>query len=284
MAEQHDIYFKIGEFAKICGVKKATLIHYAKVGLLCPHHMGDNGYFYYHPSQIFNFEVISILRGMNIPLEEIRDFQKSQSLDNCHKILRQNLSKLREYQQYLEGIGDIVENTLQEIDAVKKQVLDTIEIVELTEPTRFFVYEMPYRTENCAYDMKNARMLIQHCQQSFINKSIAVTGIILEKDILNGSFAKTYGAFKANDATVQAGDQFIERPAGTYLTMCARTGGDEIIHIHRQLKAYADAHGYRVFGNAFEDDQLSHIVELDRSNYLVRCYLQIDPSIAGKNS
>ncbi len=40
----HEYYFKMGEFATICGVKKSTLVHYADIGLFKPHHIGENGY------------------------------------------------------------------------------------------------------------------------------------------------------------------------------------------------------------------------------------------------
>ena len=49
----HEYYYKMGEFAKICGVKKSTLIHYADIGLFKPDHIGENGYCYYAPQQIY---------------------------------------------------------------------------------------------------------------------------------------------------------------------------------------------------------------------------------------
>ena len=52
----HEYYFKMGEFATICGVKKSTLVHYADIGLFKPHHIGENGYYYYSPTQIYVYE------------------------------------------------------------------------------------------------------------------------------------------------------------------------------------------------------------------------------------
>lgn len=269
-----EYFFKIGEFAEICGVKKATLIHYAKIGLLLPHHIGENGYYYYHAGQIYDFEVIALLRGMSVPLGEIKEYMENISIDDCQVILRRRLNELKEQRRYLAQVEAIVERTLTEIDEVKKQTLGKIEEITFEEDDYYYVYKMPHRTERAAYELKDSRSLIQHCKEGFINKSINVTEVVLKENVLNGSFAKTYGGFRTDS---KEGDNIFARPAGTYLTLADYAGGEGIVHVYRRIKAYADENGYEVCGNAYEEDLLSHIVERDRNNYLVRCYIQVRP-------
>lgn len=91
----HEYYYKMGEFAKICGVKKSTLIHYADIGLFKPDHIGENGYCYYAPQQIYIYEVIDIMRRMSIPLEEIKEYLENQNVITCQEILKKHLELLK---------------------------------------------------------------------------------------------------------------------------------------------------------------------------------------------
>ena len=90
-------YYKIGEFAEMCGTKKSTLQHYARVGVLQPALIGENGYFYYELSQIYIFEAIYAMRVMQIPLEEIKEY------------LAGNLCRCSGYEGQLRGIQAFLE-------------------------------------------------------------------------------------------------------------------------------------------------------------------------------
>lgn len=72
-------YFTTGEFAKLCNVKKQTLIHYDEIGLLTPDIKNDKGYRYYSYQQFEVFSVISLLKEFNMPLKEIKWFLTNRS-------------------------------------------------------------------------------------------------------------------------------------------------------------------------------------------------------------
>ena len=64
-------YLTTGEFAKIAGVTKHTLFHYDKIGLFRPEVTLENGYRYYSLTQLDEFDVIFMLRELDMPLNEI---------------------------------------------------------------------------------------------------------------------------------------------------------------------------------------------------------------------
>lgn len=272
--------YKIGEFAQICGTAKSTLIYYAKIGLLKPDHIGENGYFYYSPSQIYMYEVIASLRNMDVSLEDIRDYLKNQDIEHCMGILKKNLEKLRERKRQLERIETLMEATISDTQKALKVECDKFEIVSL-ESEHYFVYRMPYRTEKATYDLKEARKLIDYCKRNFYNGTLNVSEIVMQEDIENGSFKKTYGAFKLRDWQVSKkkleSNVLFTRPKGIYATVARRSGGEKIPGIYRDLCGFAKSMGYHVCGNGYEEDLLSYMAEHDRSNYLLRCYIQIAP-------
>ena len=113
-------------------------------------------------------------------------------------------------------------------------------------------------------------------QESFLNESANVVEVVMKADLLNGTFRKTYGGFRAKEDIRVDSENLLVRPAGTYLTLADHTGGNRIADLYRQLKEYADENGYRICGNGYGRDLLSHIVKRDRSHYPVRCFIQVE--------
>ena len=79
----------------------------------------------------------------------------------------------------------------------------------------------------------------------------------------------------ARKDSIEDPTKMMSMPPGTYLTVAGAKGGDGIVDLYRLLKNYADENSYEVIGNGYERDVLSHIVERDRTNYLVRCYIHV---------
>lgn len=271
-------YFKIGEFAKICGVKKATLIHYAQMGLLTPAKVGDNGYSYYLPSQLYDFELINVLKSLNVPLADIKDYieNKNGDIPACEAILKNKLKEIEEIQKRISSAKSLIENTIKDLDDMKNQTIGVVEEITFDKPDYLYVYDMPYRDADSAYVIGKTREVIAHIQDSFMNEDINVVEVVLHEDIMNETFRKTYGAFRARNSVNPNDERVIVKPAGTYLTIADKSGGNQIAGLYRTLKQYADDRGYKIVGNAFARDLVSHIIERNRDSYLVRCYIQIE--------
>ena len=110
---------------------------------------------------------------------------------------------------------------------------------------------------------------------SFRYENVNVIEVVMHKHIMDGSFQKTFGGFVARKDSIEDPTKMMSMPAGTYLTVAGAKGGDGIVDLYRLLKNYADENNYEVIGNGYERDVLSHIVERDRTNYLVRCYIHV---------
>jgi len=270
-------YYQIGEFAKICGVAKSTLMYYAKLGLFPPDHIGENGYFYYAPGQIFAFESIITLREMEVPLVEIKKYLTTVNPQYCMEVLEKNLKVVTKRRLQLEKLESLIHNTLKETRAVSNEAFEKKELIRFEKPETYFVYKMPYRTEKCTFDLTEARKLINYCKDNFYNASLRVAGFVLPHDVINGTFHKTYGAFKLyeNSYYVKENENVFVRPSGLYATVAKYSTGDEIPEIYQELVRYARDNNYQANGIAFETDLLSHVMNHNGSNYPVRCYLQV---------
>ena len=81
-------YITTGEFAKLTGVTKHTLFYYDKIGLFSPEIKKENGYRLYSFEQLEVFDVIQILRELDMPLEEIREYMDHRSPGRLLKLFR----------------------------------------------------------------------------------------------------------------------------------------------------------------------------------------------------
>ena len=82
MFENQSKLFTIGQFAKIHGVTKKTLMWYDEVDLVKPSVIGENGYRYYTYQQSSVLETVLMLRELNISIEEIKHFMSNRSATN----------------------------------------------------------------------------------------------------------------------------------------------------------------------------------------------------------
>ncbi|MEL0969119.1 MerR family transcriptional regulator [Clostridioides difficile] len=69
-------YFTTGEFAKLCGISKQTLIFYDKIGIFSPEYKDKNNYRYYSVYQYDTLDILQSLREIGMSLEEIKSIYK----------------------------------------------------------------------------------------------------------------------------------------------------------------------------------------------------------------
>lgn len=66
-------YYRIGEVSQATGISKDTLHFYNKIGLLVPEYIDPhNQYRYYSLRNLWQLDIITTCRKLNIPLETVR--------------------------------------------------------------------------------------------------------------------------------------------------------------------------------------------------------------------
>ena len=60
-------YYRISEFAALCGLSRDTLLHYDHIGLLKPAFVAPSGYRYYTLSQFTTVDLIEVLKASGTP-------------------------------------------------------------------------------------------------------------------------------------------------------------------------------------------------------------------------
>ena len=104
--------FTTGEFAKLCGVSKQTLLYYDRVGIFQPERVLENGYRVYTYLQFETFNVIATLREMGTPIQEIKSYLDRRSPEEFIRLFAQQKRELEETLQNMERIHRMMESKI----------------------------------------------------------------------------------------------------------------------------------------------------------------------------
>ena len=129
-------YLTTGEFAKLTGVTKHTLFYYDKINLFSPEVKAENGYRFYSLEQLEIFDVIQILRELDTPLEEIRNYINTRSPRHLLELFQKESTIIDKQIAKLFRIKDWIEKKSRNIHALLETDMDTISI--LHEPEKIY--------------------------------------------------------------------------------------------------------------------------------------------------
>ncbi len=131
MSERDPQLMSIGRFSETTRLSVKALRLYDQQGLLVPEHVDtSNGYRYYGPAQVPRAEAIRVLRGMDMPLEEIGRVLDANP-ENRDRLMGQHLKRLEtnltDLQQKLSAFAELVEGkkALMPYEVSIKEVPDT---------------------------------------------------------------------------------------------------------------------------------------------------------------
>lgn len=124
----------IGVFARVTGLTVAALRHYDEEGLLRPAVVDPaSGYRYYMKSQALDAERIRVLRALEVPLDEIREFLREPDAD-----LRR-LTLVRHRRRVEDRMARDA-RALEALDRMEQGGLDPIAVNVRTLPARPIAY------------------------------------------------------------------------------------------------------------------------------------------------
>ena len=90
------LYVSVGEFAKICGISRQTLIYYDKIHLFSPDVVEDNGYRYYNISQLDIIVTIQSLQSIGLSLDEIKAYLQNRTGSLTYQLFTKKICEMEE--------------------------------------------------------------------------------------------------------------------------------------------------------------------------------------------
>src|SRR5690625_3288432 len=185
--------FTTGEFAYLCGVKKQTLFHYDDIGLLNPEYKSENGYRYYSVQQAEIFNVIEMLKEIEMSLAEIKDFLHFQTPEETVVLLTEKEAMMKKKIEKMQRTQQMIINKKKRIEEVLQLNFDcfTIEKIE----TEYYV--LSENILNCSDKEFTSTIMsfIKYTKQEALDTGYPIGGLIRQEQVEAGdylNYAHTY--------------------------------------------------------------------------------------------
>jgi DNA-binding transcriptional MerR regulator/effector-binding domain-containing protein len=274
----YDNFFTTGEFAKLCGVKRDTLLHYDKIGLLKPEIVGENGYRYYGTSLSMTFDIISTLKEVGTPLSQIMDYLGKQDSNSFLAVLKSKRTELESEMRKLNKMQRILNETISITEQGISAECDVISFEECGEEY-LIVFDATEIDEPESHGTVNIRNHITDFRQKDYGYEFPMGGIVLSENVQKGNFRETLFYSKANRKTDD--ERMLIKPAGTYATMYHRGSYDDLIYVFPNFMRMAEELGYVVRGHLYQEDRLYFLSEWDERKTVVKISARADRDRVG---
>lgn len=272
MSEQFQNKIPTGTFAKLCGIPKKTLLYYDEIGLFQPDFVAENGYRYYSYRQ---FEVISVilgLRGLGMPLREIKTYIHNRTPEKMIRLLEEQNRNTQNEIKRLKLTGQFLQTRIALTKSVLNQPTEEIQL-QRQEKTYFLVTGTGALRSK--YDFAKAwRAHIQRCIEKQLNAGYPDGTIVQVDDIMRGNYEKYAYIFTKTERPIQ-GEQFFEKPQGLYLTAYHKGAYEHTGETYCKMVAFAKEQGLALQGYAFEEGLLDDLVTSSPERLLTKISIEV---------
>lgn len=264
----------IGELAKMFNMSKQTINYYSKTDILPPEETSDSGYRYYAKKQFTNLEMILILRKLNIPLTDIRDFIKNKAssaiIPLLEKKLQKSLIQLEKQKQLIASLEATLAN-LKNQSAVPPGCFQTQQLpavaLKISHPLG--------KTTSQKYFPE----YIRHNQKMFSSTDFCslTTGWIIDKEeYKNGNPLKIKAYFSPLTNGTNKKNVFI-RPGGLYVTMYFQgTHYGQHNELRKKILDYIKLNSLTIVGDTYVYPIKNHWQTDNINDYIGKIFVQVE--------
>ncbi|QRG70052.1 MerR family transcriptional regulator [Brevibacillus choshinensis] len=264
-------YFTAGEFAKLCNVNKQTLFYYDKIGLFSPEIVADSGYRFYSYEQLEVFTGISVLKEMDMPLNDIKTFLENRNPQNLLELLETKqkeaqikIERLSYLKKYLATKSEIV---LESMNASEDSVL------YVTLPEEYYIFSEYLGNPEIGEITTAFIEHLNYCHSFGIFSPYPVSGIV-KTDNIPGP--EVYGYARIYTRIFNKIDipHIAIKPAGTYAVIYHKGGFRSAYKSYQQLVADVRCKGYNLGDFFYEDTMLDELAMRGYNNYTLKISVQ----------
>lgn len=263
---------KIGEFAKLTGLSRQTLIFYDKQGILSPDYIDShNNYRYYTREQIEWASAITVLRECGLPLNEIKQLNHQRNpklMLNMFKQLEGNLHAKINHLKQLSSLLNYRQQVTKEAMRIPHYPFTKI----VVEPPVSIV-KSPVITKDD--DLWTAfQQFIKQCNQEGLPAGIPISMAIAQTDLLPLIFQKSYHSyfFYRSNSNYSAPATI---PGGKHLLLYCHASYHNPLPAYQLLHSFLKENSYHLNGDIYQDFLIDEVNSSNRQNYILRLTIPI---------
>lgn len=297
MQKFNDPCIKTGEFAKLCGTNKRTLIHYDEIGLFKPAFTDDRGYRYYSESQFDVFFTINCLSKLGMPLKEIGAFLKHRNPQALKKLLLEQREEVIKEEERIRKTRQVIETKLSLVSLQEKlenmpdsdsalkgtpkpatsvfQVGNSAgHIFQERTPEEYMILSDPLNTNDHEAIIHTLCSHIGYCNKNNLNAGHPY-GAMLDVSELRQGHLDTYAYFFTKVIDRPENISFHIKPAGTYAVAYLKGDYYDSEETYRKLFQWIDENGFHTGQYSYKEAVIDELAATSSEEYLTKISVQI---------
>lgn len=266
------LFFRTGEFADLCGVKKDTLLHYDHIGILKPEKIEENGYRYYSIKQLYTFDIISALKRLGMSLREIKSYLDQRNPDAFLSLLLQQQKLLEQEQKHLEAVNQLLNETISATQTAQHATPGSIHLEYAPEAYYVAVKAHHLATFDEQEFLLRSRSLITWARENG-SLSLQVSDIVTQHSLENNCFIDDY--YYCRVRTEDSADDVLIKPSGTYAVLYHQGSYETLVGAYKTLVDWVRENGHTITGNLYEEDLLHYMSTQNPADYIMKISVKV---------
>lgn len=264
-------YISTGEFAKLAGVTKHTLFYYDEIGLFSPEVKLENGYRYYSFAQLEVFDVIYILRELDMPLDEIKNYMDHRNPERLLAVFEKENRIINEKMRHLKKTKEWIQKKSRSIQQMISVNLDNITIQPETE--QYLVQSEVGEADDrvWAHAIGN---LFDYCAANGVKSPYPIGYRQNTDDIRNGIFDNYHVFYEMLDEKPK-NIEYSVKPSGDYVTAYHRGTWKTFEETYRRILEFSEEHGVMLGEYFYEDCLLDSLTVCREEDYVTKISCRI---------
>lgn len=279
MQKFNDPCIKTGDFARLCGTNKRTLIHYDEIGLFKPAYTDDRGYRYYSESQFDVFFTINCLSKLGMPLKEIGAFLNHRNPQALKKLLLEQREEVLKEEERIRKTRQVIETKLALVSLQEKLESNqagssTEHIFQEYTPEEYMILSDPLNTNDHEAIIHTLCSHIGYCNKNNLNAGQPY-GAMLDVSELRQGHLDTYAYFFTKVIDRPEDFPFHIKPAGTYAVAYLKGDYYDSEETYRKLFQWIDENGFRTGQYSYKEAIIDELAADSSEEYLTKISVQI---------
>lgn len=279
MQKFNDPCIKTGDFARLCGTNKRTLIHYDEIGLFKPAYTDDRGYRYYSESQFDVFFTINCLSKLGMPLREIGAFLNHRNPQALKKLLLEQREEVLKEEERIRKTRQVIETKLALVSLQEKLESNqagssTEHIFQEYTPEEYMILSDPLNTNDHEAIIHTLCSHIGYCNKNNLNAGHPY-GAMLDVSELRQGHLDTYAYFFTKVIDRPEDFPFHIKPAGTYAVAYLKGDYYDSEETYRKLFQWVDENGFRTGQYSYKEAIIDELAADSSEEYLTKISVQI---------
>lgn len=263
---------KIGDFAKLCGTNKRTLIHYEEIGLFSPAYIDERGYRFYSETQCDVFSIILALREIGMSLNQIKNYLDERNPDVLHHLLKTQHKIIQDEIDNLKRIDLLIKTKLSLVEKSKEITINTV-ATEFCEEEYLILSPLIDSNEHTTV-INTLYNHLSFCNTHNLNVGHPYGAMISCENLDKNNF-DTYAYFFTKVISKPDSIPYFTKKSGYYITTYLKGDYYNSTPAYNLLLDYAKANNLSITGYSFKEAIIDEIAEKSVDEYITKISIPI---------